>query len=145
MKSRLLLCSALLSASLLLPSLARADDEEHTPLGEQMELIGDAFRDLRRSAGDPERNDESLELLGTMRAAAEKGLAFKPEYTTDKPEGEQAEFVANFKKDMEAFIATIDATAAAIKAGDNAKADELVKEMRSGQRTAHKAYRRPRD
>ncbi len=134
-------------ALLSLPTagLTAAEGDEHTPLGEQMEVIGDAFRQLRRQAEDPEQNTSTLELLATMRAAAEKALELKPEYTADQPEDEQAKFVEAFRQDMHAFIGLIDEATAAIKAGDNTKAAGLVDQMRDAQRSSHKAYRRPKD
>ncbi len=140
---RLLLTSALLT-SLLLPVATRAD-EDHTPLGEQMEIINDAFRQLRRQAEDPAQNASSLELLATIRAAAEKSLAHDPEYAADKPADERETFVKSYRDDLRDFIATLDATAAAFKAGNNTEAAGLVAELRDAQRTGHKAYRRPKD
>ncbi len=144
MNLRRLLLASSLATLISLPTVSFAEDD-HTPLGEQMEVIGDAFRQLRRQAGDAEQNASTLELLETIHAAAQHSLDFKPEYTADKPAGEQAHFVESFKEDMHAFIAIVEEAIAAVKAGDNAKAEELVGKMRDTQRSGHKAYRRPKD
>ncbi|WP_221031168.1 cytochrome b562 [Actomonas aquatica] len=145
MKLRRLLLLSSLAALLTLPTAARADEEEHTPLGEQMEVMGDAFRDLRRSVREADRNAESLELLATIREAAVKSLDYEPEYAADIPEAQRADFIKKYHEDMKVFLTVIDDVASALKAGDNAKAEALVGEMRSAQRSGHKAYRRPKD
>ncbi|MCF3651677.1 cytochrome b562 [Synoicihabitans lomoniglobus] len=145
MKFRHLHLVSILTASLFTAPLARADDHDETPLGEQMEMISDAFKLVRRQVEDASANASTLEQLATIRAAAEKGLAFEPAYAAEKPAAERTAFIAKYREDMRTFIATIDEVAAALTAGDNPLATELVAKMRSAQRSGHKAYRAPKD
>ena len=133
----------LLSVSLALSPTVRADED--TPLGEQMELMGDAFKAVRRQVSDASANASTLEQLATIRDAAEKGLEFAPAYAAEKPEAERAAFVEAYQKDMHAFIAVVDELSAALKADNNELAAELVGKMRDAQRSGHKAYRKPKD
>lgn len=144
MITRRLLLLASLATALVLPTAAVADDEQ-TPMGEQMEVIGYAFKALRRQAGDPAANASTLELLAEIRGAAIKSLEFKPAYTTAQPTAEQAAFASGFKADLQDFIKIVDEAIAAVQAGDNTRAEELVAAMRDAQRAGHRAYKAPRD
>ena len=132
----------LLAVSLAFSSALHADE---TPLTEQMETMGDAFKAVRRQVSDASANASTLEHLATIRSAAEKGLEFAPAYAAEKPEAERAAFIEAYQKDMHAFIAVVDELSGALKAGDNAKAEELVGQMRDAQRSGHKAYRKPKE
>jgi soluble cytochrome b562 len=116
---------------------------DHTELGEQMETISKAFRTLRRQAGDASKNAASAELAGKMHKAAVEAAKHDPAWTSDQPKGEQAKFVAGYKKEMEHFIAALASLEKAFKAGDNAAAEELIAKLRDAQKEGHKAYKEP--
>ena len=80
----------LLAVSLAFSSALHADE---TPLTEQMETMGDAFKAVRRQVSDASANASTLEHLATIRSAAEKGLEFAPAYAAEKPEAERAAFI----------------------------------------------------
>ncbi len=144
MIKRHLLLLASFATALVLPTAAVAEDDQ-TPLGAQMEIMGDAFKALRRQAGDPAENASTLQLLNELRGAAIKSLEFKPAYTDAQPAAEQAAFASKFKADMQDFIKIVDEAIAAVQAGDNTRAEELVAAMRNAQRSGHRAYQAPRD
>ena len=72
----------LLSLCLALSPTVHADDM--TPLDEQMEMMGDAFKVVRRQVSDASANASTLEHLAEIRAAAEKSLEFSPAYAAEK-------------------------------------------------------------
>lgn len=117
--------------------------EKTTELGEQMDHLGSAFRKLRRQAGEAAKNESSLELVATMRGAAEAALKLVPAKAADLPEADRAKFVAAYQEQMQRFIGTLDALAKALKAGDNAEAQKLVGELGSLQKAGHKEYKKP--
>ena len=120
-------------------------DHDHTPLGEEMETISKAFRTLRRQAKDPAKNASSAALAGKMLAAAQKALDFEPAWTADQPKDEQADFVAGYKKGMEKMVAALVDLEKAFVAGDNAKAEAIIADLRDAQKKGHKAYKKPDD
>ena len=145
MKFRSVLTLAILLSSFVgLNTLTASDHEgEHTELGEQMEVIGKTFRSLRRAVRDPAKNAEAAEMAGTMLEAAQASIDHDPSWTADQPEGEQAGFVAGYKKEMKVFIQLLTDLKAALEADDNEKANEIVGELRDQQRSSHKAYKKP--
>lgn len=136
--------SALLIGGLALtPVNAAAADDETTEIGEQMDRMNRAFRELRKQAADAGSNAASLELVATMRAAATEAAKHTPALAADLPEAKRAAFTADYREQMETFIGVLDELAAAFKAGDNAAAGELVGRLRDVQKQGHREYKKP--
>ncbi len=135
-----------LAISMLMPVVPlQAGPHEHTPLEDQMEIIGKAFRSLRREVRDPAKNESAAELVAKMLQAASKSTEYEPKWTADQPADEQAAFVAGYRKEMKKFVAMLEELHAALKAGDNDRANELVADLRSQQRSSHREYKKPDD
>lgn len=126
------------------PSL-RADREPETPLGEQMDVISKSFRALRKQIADPAQNENSLTLVAKLHDAAVEALKFEPAKTKDLPEAERAKFVENYRAGMKQFIATADQLSAALKAGKNDQAKELLGKLNSEQKEGHKEFRKHKE
>lgn len=118
--------------------------QEHkdTELGKQMKQMGHAFRTLGRQITDASKNADSLQLVATMRAAAERSLAFKPEKTADLPAGKQAKFIADFHAGIKGLIADLDKLSAALKANDNATALTILRRIKDDQKHGHHEFKK---
>lgn len=116
---------------------------EETELGRSMEKISGAWRKLRRQVADPASNASSLELVATIQAAAQKALTLTPARIEDVPAAEREKFAENYRKGMQGFHAQVEKLAEALKAGDNAAAQDLIKKIGDLQKEAHKAFKRP--
>lgn len=131
-----------LVCSLAFGTGAYAADKE-TELGAKMEKMGGAFRALRRQINDASKNEDSLAKLKTIRDMAEASMKLDPAMKADKPAGEQKKFVASYQADMKKFLAKVDATMAALKAGKNDEAAKLCGELGDLQKAGHKQYKKP--
>lgn len=118
-------------------------EHKETQLESSMDKLSGAFKKLRRQVADPAKNEDSLALLTTIRAAAEESTKYEPAMTADLPADKRAAFVASYKKSMQELLVQVDALEAALKAKDNAKADELVKKLGSMQKQGHKEFKKP--
>ena len=141
----------------LTPALIRAEGDQPKPeqpkqekpkhaeteLEKSMDVMGKAWRKLRKQADKPDQNASSLELVATVKAAAQEGLKQKPDLTRDQPADKQAEFVAGFQKQLKEMIVTLDQLEAAFKANDNKTAVELIAKIGAMQKEGHKTYKRP--
>lgn len=146
MKFRLIFCITGLACltGLGLPAAeSKANSDEVTELGEQMDRLSGAFRKLRRQAGDATMNEASLELLAVMKQAAETAQTFVPAKAADLPESERAKFTAAFRAQMNKFLAALKKTEAAFKAGDTPAAVKLVADLADLQKASHKEYKKP--
>ena len=122
---------------------AAAADDETTEIGEQMDRMNRAFRELRKLAADAGSNAASLELVATMRAASAEAAKHTPALAADLPEAKRAAFTAAYREQMDKFIGVLDELAAAFKAGDNTAAAELIGRLRDVQRQNHREYKKP--
>ena len=120
-----------------------AADEPETELGEHMEKLSGAYRRLGRQIGDATKNEDSLALVATIRAQATEARKLTPELTAEKPEPDRPKFVADFRKGIDGLLAVVDQLEAALKAGDNKTAAELVAKMKTHQNDSHKIFRKP--
>ena len=127
------------------PEQPKQEKPKHTEteLEKSMDVMGKAWRKLRKQADKPDQNAGSLELVATIKAAAHEGLKQKPDLTRDQPADKQAEFVAGFQKQLKEMIASLDQLEAAFKANDNKAAVDLIAKIGAMQKEGHKAYKRP--
>ncbi len=139
------LLSALLASSFVFAQEKKGPKEDQTPLGEQMEKIGGAYRKLGRQINDATKNADSLALVATIKTAAAAALKFEPAKKADIPAADQAKFVADFQAKLKDFAATVDKLEAALKANDNATAAKLVDEMKTERSDGHKAFEKKKD
>jgi soluble cytochrome b562 len=137
--------AALLLALPSLPTgaLSAADKGNETELEKVMGQMNGAFRKLRRQVADPSKNAESLQLVATVRKTSEDSLKLVPALAADKPESERPAFIAGYREQMRSFIAALAPLEAALKAGDNAKAEAAIAELLALQKKAHKEYKKP--
>lgn len=154
MKIRKLLLLAVLSVPCVLMVRAeepkkepgKAPEKEHkaeTELEGKMDEMGGAFRKLRGLLKDPAKNAESIAVVRKIRTAAADAAKLTPAMTADLPEGERAKFVADYRKRMQDFVATLEKLEAALQANDNAAAAKLFEEIRDQQKAGHKDFKRP--
>ena len=140
-----LLLSALTASCLtfVLPApVAFAADEPESEMTESMEKISGAFRRVRRMVNSADNNAQVLELLATMRTEAVAASKHTPMMAADIPEAGRAKFVEDFKARMAEFIAAIEKTEAAVKAGDNTTAASLVSDLAGMQKAGHKDFKK---
>lgn len=115
--------------------------EQITELGKAMKKMGKPFRVLAKQVADASKNEESLQLVADMRAAAEECLTFKPAMTADLPADKQAQFIADYQAGMKTLIADLDKLSEALKAGDNAQAATVLRSLKGDQKRGHDAFR----
>ncbi len=144
---KLSLLSRYLFLSLVITFIAQvncgAAEDEHTPLGEQMEQIGRAWRMVKRSAGDASKNAQTLAQVKKMQAAAKVSMEHTPDLLKDIPEADKASFLKNYNRGMKAFSAKLDKLATLLESGDNQAATALITEIDDQRKKAHEAFKRP--
>ena len=110
-----------------------------------MAKIGRAFRGLTRQVSDASKNEDSLRRAATIRQNAEAVLKLQPAKVADIPAEQRAQFVADYRKKIEAFIQDVDALEGALKAGKNDEAAVLVRKMKRDMDEGHKEFRKKTD
>jgi len=111
-----------------------------TELAKQMEVIDEAMKKLRRTLRKADSNKESLEHIEKIEKAAAKSKDLIPALAAKKPEADRPKFVENYKKDMEAFIKSVGEMKAAVQAGQNDKAQDVYKTLKTQEDNGHEKY-----
>ena len=149
MKNRLLhacLALAFITCLTAVPALCAQESKkkaEETELGKSMEKISGAWRKLRRQVADPASNVASLELVATIQTAAQKALTLTPTRIEDVPAADRGKFAEHYQQGIKGFLDQVGRLAEALKAGDNAAAQELVKKIGDLQKAGHREFKRP--
>jgi cytochrome c556 len=154
MKYRLCLLSLILGLAVTPALLAQdtaptagagaAMKDDSTPLGDEMNKLGRAFRKLRKLLPDPTKNPDSLAQVAIIREAAQESAKLTPAKTADLPEVDWAKFEAEFQSEIKKFLGLVDSLEAALKANDNTGAQKFFDEMAQEQKDAHKQFRKPK-
>lgn len=124
----------MLVGALLPVTSVRADD---TPLAEQMEIVNDSYKALRR-VEDPK---EGVKLAREGQAAVLKGITMTPEFVEagGHPDGKDKAMVA-YKKQMAAlFIVFCDAEEACLNE-DLDKIQSLVLSFKDSKKKGHNEF-----
>ena len=108
-----------------------------------MGAMGKAFRTLRRQVSDSTKNASSLELVATIRSAADAASKLTPAKAEDLPEADRPQFIADFQSGMKDLAAGLDKLEADLKANDNTAAAADYKDIGSIEGKNHKKFRRP--
>jgi cytochrome c556 len=145
MKIRLLLFTlvcGLVAAPMIQAQERPRQKEPATELEDHMEKIGGAFRALNRQIGDASKNEDSLKRIATIRENAEASLKLDPAKKADIPADRQAKFVADYQAKMKAFIADVNKVEAALKAGNNDEAKNLLQNLKQDQKEGHDEFQK---
>lgn len=122
------------AASLMCLLPVSADD---TPLAEQMDIMNDAYKTIRR-AKTPEGG---APLAREAQNAMIKAITEIPELVKEMPDGPQKEkAIAGYRQQMGMLIATLAELELAFLEEDMEKVDTIIDKMRDSKKEGHKAF-----
>ena len=144
MKRRTLIVTLALAIAML-PSI-QADshgggDHDHTALEDQMSAMNKAWRSIRRQIKAPAKNDSTLEYVAKGKKAAQKSVELTPILAKEKSGADKKNFMTGYQKMMQKTVDMIGDLEAALKAGDNAKAGEIVGKINDARKKGHEKYK----
>ncbi len=120
-------------------------DKSGSELEDVMEEMNGAFRKLRRQVDDQTQNAASLALVERMRALAQRAALLSPRMMTQAPEKDRAGLLASYREQMQELMATFTDLQAALKAGKNSKAADIVEDLRELEKAGHHKFRTDED
>lgn len=118
-------------------------EEKKTDLDLRMDKISKAFRKLRNQVADPTQNASSLQLIGTMQAAAKEALTLTPEKAQDIPADQQAKFMADYQAGIKQLQDLLSKLQDDLTAGKNDDAVKIISDLRALEKKDHQEFRRP--
>jgi soluble cytochrome b562 len=116
-------------------------DSEDSELGDAMSAMNSAFKKLRKQVADPAQNEASLALVAKLRKGCVESTQHVPIKVGRLPAAEQAAAKLAYQDQMKKLIATVDELAAALKAGKNEVAADLLKKLHDQEEAGHKEFR----
>jgi cytochrome c556 len=127
-------------ASVTLHAADQANHED-SELGDAMSSMNSAFKKLKRQVADPAQNEASLALVAKLRKGCVESTRHVPIQVGRLPAAEQAVAKRAYQDKMKTLIATVDELAAALKAGKNDVAANLLNEIHAQEEAGHKEFR----
>jgi hypothetical protein len=121
----------------------RAVAEDKTPksdLAKAMEQIDDGMKKLRRSLRSKDNDAASLATIANIEQAALTAKSLTPRRATTMPSDQQPPFVAEYRKQMAALVIAMCNMETAVLDGDNAKAQDIYKQMKQQEEDGHDQF-----
>jgi len=114
-----------------------------TPLGTQMDLMRDAFRNIKAALQAPSDADkqEYGGYVDTLIAAATQAKNFEPENTSTLAEADRAQFLADYRQSIDALIALFEQLKLQLSAGDWDGARAQMRLIGDAQANGHEKFR----
>lgn len=120
------------------------DDEEKTPLGEEMSAMNKAWRTIKRSASDATQNEANVKRMDEVIKATVAATDMIPVLADEQPEEKRQAFIDAFEKEMKASLADLESLRAIFAAGENDRTAGLIKQIDDQKKKGHKEFK-PKD
>lgn len=127
-----------LLAALALPGAVRA--EEEAGIADHMDTINSAVKKLRKDVKKADLNKASAEIAKKASEAAAKCLALVPEIAKSVPAAERDKFIAEYKEQMAALVATFKTLETTLNENKNEEAEKLVQKLLDQKKKGHEKF-----
>ena len=123
----------------------RAD--EATPLGERMEEVSDAYKSLRKGLRDPQEKgvDQYKKWAAEIVEAAQAAKDMTPALAAELKGKEKEKLIADYKKDMDAFILKAQELQRRLAKGDLEGAAKTIGLLNKLKKDGHTKYQEEED
>jgi soluble cytochrome b562 len=135
MKPRLLLPLVIIAVAGSLH--AQAD----SALENQMKILARGNRQLSLQVADPAQQQSTITLIESLKKAAFDSKALEPRKTTEIPEAKRAQFLADFRTELDELKDSFDQIEEAVKAGQYDKAKSLLATVNSIKKEGHGKFK----
>jgi soluble cytochrome b562 len=136
MNSRILLPLVLIAVAVSLH--AQAD----SALENQMKILARGNRQLSQQVSDPAQQQSTITLIESLKKAALDSKALEPRKTADIPEANRAQFLADFRTELDELKDSFDQIEEAVKAGQYDKAKTLLATVNSIKKEGHGKFKK---
>jgi|GEM_PF-3416641 len=131
------LLAALIIGATVLPAPAA------TPMEKAFERLEKSYKKLSEGLKSPSESSKPafVEIARQIRKDAGVAAGYEPKMIATLPSNERAEFLAEFRKDMDQFTADCDKLVAAVESGDWAGTSKILDSLRQQKKAGHKTFR----
>ena len=130
-----------LLALLLLVSGGLLQAEADSALENQMKILARGTRQLSQQVSDPARQQSTITLIENLKKAALDSKTLDPRKTSEIPEEKRAQFLADFRTELDELKVTFDQIEEAVRSGQYEKAKSLLAIVSSIKKEGHGKFK----
>ena len=130
-----------LLALLLLVSGGLLQAEADSALENQMKILARGTRQLSQQVSDPARQQSTITLIENLKKAALDSKILDPRKTSEIPEEKRAQFLADFRTELDELKDTFDQIEEAVRSGQYEKAKSLLAIVSSIKKEGHGKFK----
>ena len=130
-----------LLALLLLVSGGLLQAEADSALENQMKILARGTRQLSQQVSDPARQQSTITLIENLKKAALDSKTLDPRKTSEIPEEKRAQFLADFRTELDELKDTFDQIEEAVRSGQYEKAKSLLAIVSSIKKEGHGKFK----
>ena len=126
---------------LLIAACSSLHAEEDSLLENQMKILARGTRQLSQQVSDPARQQNTIELIESLKKAALAARTLDPRKTSEIPEVKRAQFLADYRTEVDELRNAFDQIEEAVKAGQYEKAKSLLATVNSIKKEGHGKFK----
>ena len=130
-----------LLALLLLVSGGLLQAEADSALENQMKILARGTRQLSQQVSDPAKQQSTITLIENLKKAALDSKTLDPRKTSEIPEEKRAQFLADFRTELDELKDTFDQIEEAVRSGQYEKAKSLLAIVSSIKKEGHGTFK----
>jgi hypothetical protein len=117
------------------------DEEEKTPLAKEMGAMNKAWRQVKKQAADANQNSETVKLLDQVIESCKTSVNLIPVRSEEISEDKRPAYIKAYKNEMEELTRNFESLRSLFVAGENEKAQKLIKQIDDLKKKGHKEYK----
>ena len=106
-----------------------------------MKILARGTRQLSQQVGDPARQQNTIELIESLKKAALDAKSLDPRKTSEITEAKRAQFLADYRMEVDELKDAFDQIEVAVKAGQYEKAKSLLATVNSIKKEGHGKFK----
>jgi soluble cytochrome b562 len=130
-----------LLALLLLASGGLLHAEADSALENQMKILARGTRQLSQQVSDPAKQQSTITLIENLKKAALDSKTLDPRKTSEIPEEKRAQFLADFRTELDELKDAFDQIEEAVRSGQYEKAKSLLAIVNSIKKEGHGKFK----
>jgi len=115
--------------------------EADSPLENQMKILARGSRQLSQQVSDPARQQNTIELIESLKKAALDAKTLNPRKASEIPEAKRAQFLADYRTDLDELKDSFNQIEEAVKARQYEKAKSLLTTVNSIKKEGHGKFK----
>lgn len=115
--------------------------EADSALENQMKILARGNRQLSQQVADPAQQQSTITLIENLKKAALDSKALEPRKTSEIPEAKRAQFLADFRTELDELMDSFNQIEEAVKTGQYDRAKSLLATVNTIKKEGHGEFK----